>query len=133
MTFRRLLPIFLVLIQSGLAAAHAHVHPHLANHTEAPHLHLHDLLALFGSDHGDEDDHDGDDHDADAVDLSDLTVPASPPPTNDTAALALDLPPADTGPAFAETVEWPPTTHGLPPPTAGPTRPLYLVLCSLTI
>ena len=80
MTIRCLLPVFLVLAQSGLAAAHAHVHPNIANHTEAPHLHLHDLLDLFGSDHGDEDDHDGDDHDADAVDLSDMMASAGPPP-----------------------------------------------------
>ena len=123
--------MFLVLAQSGLAAAHAHVHPHLANHTEAPHLHLHDLLDLFGPDHGDEDDHDGDDHDADAVDLSGMMASAAPLPAVD--AVALDLAPVDAGPAFAEVFGLSPAPLGLPPPTAGPHRPLYLTFCTLTI
>lgn len=131
MLTRCLLPVFLVLVQSGLAAAHAHVHPHLANHTEAPHLHLHDLIDLFGSDHGDEDDHDGDDHDADAVDLSGMMATAAPPPAVD--AVALDLAPVDAGAAFAEVFDLSPALLGLPPPAAGPYRPLYLTFCTLTI
>ena len=127
MMIRCLLPVFLVLAQSGLAvAAYAHVHPHRVNHTEAPHLHAHDLLDLFGSDHGDEDD-----HDADAVDLSDMMASAVPPPAVD--AVALDLTSVDAGPAFAEIFGPSPAPLGLPPPTAGPHRPLYLTFCTLTI
>ena len=132
MTIRCLLPVFLVLAQSGLAAAaHAHVHPHLANQTETPHLHLHDLLDRFGSDHGDEDDHAAADHDADAVDLSDVMTSAAPSSAVD--AVALDLTSVDAGPAFAEIFGPSPAPLGLPPPTAGPHRPLYLTFCTLTI
>lgn len=130
MMMRRLLPVFLVLVQSGLAAAQAHVHPHLANHTEAPHVHVHDLLDLFGQDHGDEDDHDGDDHDADAVDLSGVMASVAPPAVD---ADALDLASVDAGPTFAEDFSLSPALLGLPPPTAGPHRPLYLTFCTLTI
>ena len=125
MTIRRLLPVFLVLLQSGLVAAHAHAHPHLANHAQTPHLHIHDLLALIVPVQADEGD-----HDADAVDLSDVTVSAAPPPAVD--AVASDAIPADLRPAFAGSVE-PLFPVGLPPATAGPRRPRYLTFCTLTI
>ena len=129
MLIRRLLPVFLVLLQSGLVAGHAHAHADLANHTQAPHLHVHDLLELFGSDHGDEDDRDGGDHDHDAVDLSDMAVSAAPPAVD---ALALDFTPVALELAFdgSAASSFP---VGLPPSTAGPHRPLYLTLCTLTI
>lgn len=130
MTLRCLLPVFLILLQSGLAAAHAHAHPHIANHAQTPHLHVHDLLALIVPGHGDEGDHDESDHDADAVDLSDMAVSTAPPPAVD--AGTFDFVPADLQPAFAGSAEslFP---VGLPPSTAGPHRPLYLTFCTLTI
>jgi hypothetical protein len=129
MTIRHLLSVFLVLLQSGLAAAHAHTHPDLAKHTEVPHFHTHDLLDLFGASHDDEDGHDADDHDADAVDLSAVSVSAAPPAVE---AIALDLAPTYLGSAFTGSTE-PTFPVGLPPSTAGPHRPLYLTLCTLTI
>lgn len=51
MTTRRLLPLFLILLQSGLTAVPAHAHADLAAHTEVPHFHAHDLLALFAPVH----------------------------------------------------------------------------------
>ena len=130
MTIRRLLPVFLVLLQSGLVAAHAHAHPHLANHAQTPHLHVHDLLSLIVPVPADEGDHDEGDHDADAVDLSDVTVSAAPPPAVD--AVTFDSVPAALRPAFAGSVE-PLFPVGLPPATAGPHRPRYLTFCTLTI
>lgn len=131
MPSRPLLPIFLVLLQLGLAVGHAHTHPGLAGHSAAPHLHAHDLLDLFLPDHDDEDGDDRDHgHDADAVDLSAIMASA-PPPAAD--AVSLDLAPVDAGPAHADASSPPPAPLGLPPPTAGPSRPLYLTLCTLTI
>jgi hypothetical protein len=127
MTIRLLLPVFLVLLQSGLAVAHAHNHANLASHTRTPHLHVHDLFDLFGSDHDDED---GDDHDTDAVDVSDMALSAAPPPAVD--VVLFDLATVTLEPAFGDCAEssFP---VGLPPSTAGPHRPLYLILCTLTI
>jgi hypothetical protein len=130
MTISRLLPVFLVLLQSGVTAAHAHVHPGLANHTQVPHFHVHDLLDLFGSDHGDDDDLDGGDHDTDAVDLSDMMASAAPPTVE---LAALDLAPVDAGPAFEAAPGLLSFPIGLPPSTAGPHRPLYVTFCTLTI
>lgn len=130
MTIRRLIPVLLVLLQSGLAAGHAHAHPDLAGHSDAPHLHAPDLLDLFLPDHADHD-HDGDDHDADAVDLSDLTVAPAPPPVFDT--IACDLAPVDAGLSVAGCFGPPPAPLGLPPPTAGPSTPRYITFCTLTI
>ena len=131
MPISRLFPILLVLLQSGLAAGHAHAHPGLAGHTDAPHFHTHELLDLFGPDHG-TDDHDGDDHDADAVDLTNLTVAPAPPPALD-ALDALDLAPDDAVPALAGFFGPSPAPLGLPPATAGPAAPRYITFCSLTI
>lgn len=130
MLIRRLLPVFLVLLQSGLAAAHAHAHTDLANHTEAPHLHVHDLLDLLGPNHGDEEDRDGGDHDHDAVDLSDMMASAAPPAVELT---AFDLAPVDADSAFEAIPDLPAFPVGLPPSTAGPHCPLYLTHCTLTI
>ncbi len=133
MTIRRVLPVLLVLLQSGLAVGHAHAHANLAAHTDVPHFHAHELLDLFVPDHDDHE-HDGDDHDADAVDLSDLSVAPVPPPAFDAVvALELDLSLVDMGPAFANFLDSSPTPLGLPPPTAGPFAPLYITFCTLTI
>ena len=128
MTIRRLFPVFLVLLQVGLAAGHAHAD--LAKHTDIPHFHAHELLDLFVSDHSE---HDGDDHDADAVDLSDLSVSPAPPPALDAVALDLALAPVDAGPAFANVLDSSPAPLGLPPSTAGPPVPRYITFCTLTI
>ena len=130
MTTRCLLPLLLVLLQSGLAAGHAHFHADPVGHVGVPHFHAHDLLALFAAGH-DQRDHDGDDHDADAVDLSDLTVAPAPPPAPD--ADALDLAHAGRSPAFAGFSGLSSFPLGLPPSTAAPRPPLYITLCSLTI
>lgn len=127
MAIRHLLPVVLVLLQSGLAAAHAHSHANITNHDQTPHLHIHDLFDLFGSDHHDDD---GDDHDADAVDLSDMALSAAPPPAVD--VVIFDLAPVALEPAFGDCAEGS-FPVGLPPSTAGPQRPLYLTLCTLTI
>ena len=127
----RLLPVFLVLLQSGQGVAHPHTHAGLVGHTEAPHLHLCELFALFGPLHGGEDGHDGHeyDHDHDAVDISALMASATPPTIEHT---ALDLAVVGAQPAFAVVtrLSFP---VGLPPSTAGPLRPLYLTYCALTI
>ncbi len=130
MPTRRLFPVLLVLLQSGLAAGHAHAHANLAAHTDVPHFHAHELLDLFVPDHDDHE-HDGDDHDADAVDLSDLSVAPAPPPAFD--ADALDLAPVDVGLVIAEFFGPLPAPLGLPPATAGPFAPLYITFCTLTI
>lgn len=127
MPIRRLFPVLLVLLQSGLAAGHAHAHPGFAAHTEAPHLHAHGLLDLFTPDH---DEHDGDDHDADAVDLSNLTASAAPPAPD---TFAIDLAHVDMGPASAADSGPPRAPLGLPPSTAGPSAPRYITFCCLTI
>ena len=124
MTICRLLTVFLVLLQSGLTAAHAHTHANLADHPETPHLHVCELLELFGPAHGDETD-----HDHDAVDLSDLM--ASAPPALEHGALDLAL--VEAGPAFEVATDLLSFPLGLPPSTAGPHRPLYLTFCTLTI
>lgn len=126
MTIRLLLPVLLVLLQSGLVAAHAHSHAHRTNHTQTPHLHIHDLFDPFGSDN----DEDGDDHDADAVDLSDVALSAVPPTGVD--VVVFDLAPVTLERASGACAE-PSFPVGLPPSTAGPKRPLYLTLCTLTI
>lgn len=130
MTIRRLIPVFLVLLQSGLTAAHAHAHarPSSLNCSTVPHLHACELLELVTPAH-DHEDRDGD-HDADAVDLSDLMT--SPAPQS-LAPIAPDLAPADAGPVFEAAVGSLAFPRGLPPSTAGPLLPLYLAHCSLTI
>ncbi|MBN9120107.1 MAG: hypothetical protein J0I06_13235 [Planctomycetes bacterium] len=116
----RLFLVILVLLQSGLAVGHAHActHPGRTVRTQNPHIHACELADLFAAT----------DHDADAVDLSDVPAPAPPAP----GAAALDL-----GPVEIVAVLEVPADHsfpvGLPPSTAGPQRPLYLVLCTLTI
>lgn len=132
MPIRRLFLVFLVLLQMGLAAGHAHAHANLAAHTDVPHFHAHDLLDLFAPDHDDHE-HDGDDHDADAVDLTDLTRVSAPPPAIDADALVLALAPVDAGPEFANFLASSPALLGLPPPTAGPSAPRYITFCTLTI
>lgn len=131
MPIRRLFPVFLVLLQMGLAAGHAHAHANLAAHTDVPHFHAHDLLDLFAPDHDDHE-HDADEHDADAVDLTDLTRVSAPPPALDAAALVLALAPVDAA-VFASVLDSSPAPLGLPPPTAGPSAPLYITHCTLTI
>lgn len=121
----RLLLILVVLLQSGLAAARVHAHPDCHTHT-TPHVHTGDLIDLFAPDH--DHDHDGDEHDADAVDLSDALAPAQP--AADLTAVALAPASADV---WAEAVTVGAFPVGLPPATAGPSRPLYLTFCQLTI
>lgn len=128
MLMGRLLSILLVLLQSGLAVAHAHSHPNLRAHTQVPHLHACELLELFTSAHHHERG-EGEDHDADAVDLSDVIASAAPTAAD---SVAVDLTPVETG-AVVEVTAVYPFPLGLPPSTAGPQRPLYLVLCTLTI
>ena len=128
MRLRRLFPVFLVLLQSGLAVGHVHAHPGRAAHSAAPHLHACELLEFFTPANHHE--HDGEeDHDADAVDLSDVIATAAPPAPE---VLASDFAPVETGTAFEARAD-----HsfplGLPPSTAGPQRPLYLTFCTLTI
>lgn len=126
MTIRRLFPVFLVLLQSGLVAGHAHAHPDLARHTQTPHLHTHELFDLFAPEHS-EHEHDGDEHDADAVDLSNMMASAAPPALD---LVALDLAPIDAGPVFGASPDLLLFPLGLPPSTAGPQTPLYITLCS---
>jgi hypothetical protein len=128
MTIFRLLPVFLILLQSGRATAHAHTDP--AGHAEAPHVHICELFALFGPLHGDEDSHDGADHDHDVVDLSAWMTSAAPPVIEHG---TLDLALVEARPAFEATPERLSFPVGLPPSTAGPHRPLYLTFCTLTI
>lgn len=127
MRLRRLFPVFLVLLQSGLAAAHAHAHTDRLTHTDVPHLHMCELVELFtATDH----EHAGEgDHDADAVDLSDVITPAAPPAPE---LAAVDRAPVEASAAVEVTAEHP-FPLGLPPSTAGPRHPLYLTLCTLTI
>ena len=127
MRLSRLFPVFLVLLQSGLAVGHAHAHPACAGHTDAPHLHACELLEFFTPAHHGE--HDGENHDADAVDLTDV-IASAPPPAPD--AGALDLTPVEAGTTL-EVLAGRAFPTGLPPSTAGPYRPLYLTLCVLTI
>lgn len=131
MTTRRLIPVFLVLLQSGLTAAHAHAHSDSRGCSDVPHVHACELLGLFTPAHSHEDsDGDGDDHDADAVDLSDLMTFPAPPAV---VLAALDLAPVPAGPMFevvAGSLSFP---RGLPHSTAGPPPPLYIAHCSLTI
>ena len=127
MRLRRLLSVLLVLLQSGLAAAHAHAHPGHDAHTEAPHLHACELLERFTPAHH-HDEGEGE-HDADAVDLSDVIVSAAPPAPE---LVAVDLTPVEHSAAFEATADHP-FPLGLPPSTAGPQRPLYLTFCTLTI
>lgn len=130
MVIRRLLPVFLVLFQSGLAAAHAHTHRDRANHSETPHIHVCELLEPFVPAHGDHEG-DGGEHDSDAVDLSDMLAGTAPPTVD---FVSLDLFAVDAGPVFEVSSPNPsPFPLGLPPPTAGPAPPLYLTHCSLTI
>jgi hypothetical protein len=127
-TVFRLLPIFLVLLQSGLAVGHAHAHSSPTRHSEVPHLHICELLELFTPAH--DHDHEGHDHDADAVDLTDLMASAPPPAIG---LDALDLAPVDAGPTVKIAHDRRSHPLGLPPSTAGPRPPLYITLCSLTI
>ena len=129
MTIRRLLPVFLVLLQSGLTAAHAHSHTGPAHCSGVPHLHACELIELVTPAH-DHEEHDGDDHDADAVDLSDLMTSPSPQSLE---PVAFDVAPADAGPVFEAPAGARAFPRGLPPSTAGPPKPLYLAHCSLTI
>ena len=129
MPISRLFPILLALLQSGLAPGHAHAHPGLAAHTDAPHLHAHDLLDAFTPEHDDHE-HDGDDHDADAVDLSDVTLSGASPTLETDAP---DLVPVDAEFARAGYSDPSPAPLGLPPATAGPSAPRYITFCSLTI
>ena len=126
MTLRRLLPVLLVLLQSGLAAGHAH-HPGEPGCTDAPHFHAHALLDYLMPEDGD---HDGDDHDADAVDLSGAMVSTAPPVVG---ADALALAPIATVPTADRFTAAPPARLGLPPSTAGPPIPRYITFCTLTI
>ncbi len=128
MSIRRLLPVFLVLLQSGLAAGHAH-HPGRSGSAAAPHFHARAVLDHLMPEDGD---HDGDDHDADAVDLSGAMV-STPPPVPGADALVLALAPVGAGSAFANFLDSSPAALGLPPPTAGPSAPRYITFCTLTI
>ncbi len=120
---RRLFPVFLVLLQSGLAVGHVHTHPNLPHHTQTPHVHGDALLDLFGHEQHDEDTCE------DTVELSDLLSPAVPPAIGfDTFALELVC----VGPVI-EATSARPFTLGLPPSTAGPPRPLYITFCALAI
>ena len=128
MSIRRLLPVLLVLLQSGLAAGHAH-HPGRSGSAAAPHFHARAVLDHLMPEDGD---HDGDDHDADAVDLSGAMV-STPPPVPGTDALVLALAPLGPMPAADRVTDAPPAPLGLPPPTAGPSAPRYITFCTLTI
>lgn len=129
MTTRRLLPVFLVLLQSGLTAARAHTHADDAGRAEAPHLHARELLDVFGPVHEEDGNHDGD-HDHDALDLSAVMASAAPPTTE---RAAPDLASVEARPAVEAVSDRRSFPVGLPPSTAGPHRPLYLTLCTLTI
>lgn len=120
----RLFLVSVVLLQSGLAAARVHAHSDCHTHTTAPHVHTGDLIDLFAPDH----EHDGDEHDADAIDLSDALAPAQP--VADLTAVALAPASADLRAEAVATRAFP---IGLPHTTAGPSRPLYLTFCTLTI
>jgi hypothetical protein len=124
--------ILLVLLQSGVAAGHAHDHHgHAAGpgHPGVPHAHARHLLDLLPFDAGDEDDHDTNGgHDEDALYLPALTVAGWLPAAD---AVGLDLPPASPDPVPAGVADTLPFPLGLPPPTAGPPPPLYLTLCCL--
>ena len=126
MAMRRAFPILLVLLQSGLAAGHAHTHLCLNNHTQRPHLHAH---ALFGDFAPEPIDHEPDDHDADAVDLSDMMVTATPPAFDTAALYALPLIGVQVCDGFTTLV----VQLRLPPSTAGPPAPRYITFCTLTI
>jgi hypothetical protein len=130
MLIRRLLPVLLVLLQSGLAAAHGHSHPNCDRHPDTPHIHLCELLALVTD--ADHKSHDGseDDHDSDAVELSDVLSAAAPPSVE---FLTLDLSSVAVGPPVPVSADPAPFPIGLPPSTAGPQPPLYITHCSLTI
>ena len=124
MSIRRLLPVLLVLLQSGLAAGHAH-HPGRSGSAAAPHFHARAVL-----DHLMPEDGDHDDADHDAVDLSGAMV-STPPPVPGADALALA--PLGPVPAADRVTDAPPAPLGLPPPTAGPSAPRYITFCTLTI
>ena len=128
MSIRRLLPVLLVLLQSGLAAGHAH-HPGRSGSAAAPHFHARAVLDHLMPEDGD---HDGDDHDADAVDLSGAMV-STPPPVPGADALALALAPLGAGTAFANFLDSSPAPLGRPPPTAGPSAPRYITYRTHTI
>ena len=129
MTLRRLLPVLLVLLQSGLAAGRAHHHTGESGCSEVPHFHAHALLDhLVPDDH--DADHDDADHDSDAVDLSGAMVSTAPPVVG---ADAFALAPLATVPTADRFTDAPPAPLGLPPSTAGPSAPRYITFCALTI
>ncbi|MCS6866511.1 MAG: hypothetical protein RMJ56_11205 [Gemmataceae bacterium] len=81
MVLMRLVALALILLQAGLAAAHAHHHPDLAHHRLTPHLHACELLERLLPIVPVSDTPTETDHDADAIALTDAlaTAPPSPP------------------------------------------------------
>jgi len=126
MTLRRLLPVLLVLLQSGLAAGRARE----PGSADAPHFHAGALLDTFTPEGGDSDEHKDADHDADAVDLSG-GMASTAPPVAGTDAMALA--PLCFAAAADRFTDAPPALLGLPPATAGPPDPRYITFCTLTI
>ena len=127
MTIRRLLPVLLVLLQSGLAAGRAH-HADESGCAEAPHFHARALLDHVTPEDGD--DHDDADHDSDAIDLSNVMVSTAPPVLGADALAIASLGLVSAADRFANA---PSAPLGLPPATAGPPAPRYITFCTLTL
>lgn len=126
------LPLFvalLVLLQSGLAAGHCR-DAHLGEILGTPHVHLHDLLDWAQSEPASNHEDEGDSHDewpTDTVYLPALTssLSTAPSPLADLISFpACELVSFHFPDCTANSL-------GLPPPTAGPSRSLVLLHCSL--
>ncbi len=128
MMLRRLLPVLLVLLQSGLAAGRAHHgEPGCA---EAPQFHASAILDHLAPEDQDSDEHQDADHDSDAIDLSGVMVSTTPPVLSADAFALAPLCGVATADRFTDAT---PTPLGLPPATAGPSTPRYITFCTLTI
>ncbi|MCE9562049.1 MAG: hypothetical protein K8U57_08335 [Planctomycetes bacterium] len=130
MTPSRLLLLFLVLLQSGLAAGHAHDHVCSANrefHPDSPHVHAHQLLDFLALDTDDQRSEDSEEHESDAFEVSALTTPG---PQSSPEVTAADLPEITVPGTVAASTVAAPFLIGLPPSIAGPPRPLYLTFCN---
>lgn len=130
MMMSRLLAIFLLLLQSGLAVAHVHHHSDSVEHPDTPHIHACEMLKFLTpahsqSDEEDQDSH-GTEHDADAVELADVlaTAPPSVP------VIAVEFTPIQIGLVPVVDSALLSFPLGLPPSTAGPHLPLYVQYCS---
>lgn len=116
----------LVLAQSGLAVGHCHDVQCGSPNEGTRHVHLDVLFDL--DTHSSEPDHESCPHDEWTVsDPGTMALDASSGPSPSAVVAMLTL--ADQFAASASLAS--PHPLGLPPPLAGPGRPLYLTLCTL--